>query len=232
MSSLSFSDLDDCSLAFPSPLVQSGGVGEGDFLKVCRCGQRMLKMRRNGGGWIIVCRGPLLVDPASGESDGNFSNSTSTKANNDQNVLVCLGDALSLPPPPFIFSYTLWMTPRYVSIPGRAMKESNRWLRVRCSDTEPTDKRSFKVLLRFPPAARQQGQPSDPRCIQTLPGQCNRPGQARTCFVRLGIGSENCTLCSWKAAKKTNVFFLQRLCRFFSLSFWPFLFWLAKFSYS
>lgn len=181
---------------FPLRLCKVCVCGGGDFLKVCRCGQRMLKMCRNGGGWIIVCRGPLLVnDPASGESDGNFSNSTSTKANNDQNVLVLLGDALSLPPP-FIFSCTLWMTPRYVSIPGRAMKESNRWLRVRCSGTEPSDKRSFKVPLRFPPAARQQGQPSDPRCIQTLPGQCNRPGQARTCFVRLGIGSENCTLCS------------------------------------
>lgn len=43
----------------PLRICQVGGRG-GHFLKVCRCGQRMLKMCRNGGGgWIILCRGPL-----------------------------------------------------------------------------------------------------------------------------------------------------------------------------
>lgn len=176
-------------------------------------------------------------NPASGESDWNFSNRTSTKANNDQNVLLCFWKMrfFFFSPLSFIFSCTLWMTPRYISVPGRAMKESDQWLQVRCSGTESSVKRSFKVALRFPSTPHfSRDSHLTPYCNQTLPGQCNRPEQAQSCFVRLGIGSENCKLCSWKAVKKTNVFFLQRLCSFwffFRFHFDLFLFWLAKFSY-
>lgn len=57
ISCFAFPDLDDRSLAFPlSTCAKVGwGVG-GGFQKVCLCGQRMLKMCRNGEGWIIVGR--------------------------------------------------------------------------------------------------------------------------------------------------------------------------------
>lgn len=74
--------------------------------------------------------------------------------------------------------------------PRRAMKESDQWLRVRCSGIEPGDKRSFKVALRFPSTPR--GQPSDPPAVSKTPSADGGTGQARTCFVRLGIRLENC----------------------------------------
>lgn len=116
----------------------------------------------------------------------------------------------------FISSCTLWMTSCYFSIPRRAVKESHRWLRVRCSGTESSDKRLFKVVLRFPSTPHVSG---DSHLTPQYPNaNWRRPGQAGCCFVRLGIGSENCKLWNrklWKAAKKSNVFFFARLMQMF-----------------
>lgn len=78
ISCFAFPDLDDRSLAFPLSTCAKVGGGWGGFQKACLCGQRMLKMCRNGEGWIIVGRlgGPLWYLPltvgegVSGESGG------------------------------------------------------------------------------------------------------------------------------------------------------------------
>lgn len=111
---------------FPSPLVPSWGgreEGEGGFWRYASVGKECWKCA--GAAEVGSCAGGptlalvatdgvfwLTVDPASGESDGTFSNSTSTKANNDQNVLLCFWKMHFLFPPPhfFNFSYALWMT--------------------------------------------------------------------------------------------------------------------------
>lgn len=141
---------------FPSPLVPSWGGAGGDFLKVCRCGQGMLKLCRDSGGWTIASWRPnwyLLPLMVFFRSHGRrlgfrwvrreFQQQHEHKGKQrSECTSLCLKDALFLFfLLTFIFSCTLWMTPRYVSIPEWAMKESDRWLRVRCSGTESSDKR-------------------------------------------------------------------------------------------
>lgn len=229
----------------PLVLVPSRGV---DFLKVCRCGQRMLKMCRNGGGWIIVCRGPLWyllpvmiffrsrstiqvqVSPLGISATVRAGKKTMIR------MYFCVFGRCMFYffPPSLSFSAApsgwplamsasldeLWK--RAISGSGSDVLAQNPVIKdhSRCRSDIPPRRKS--VLTAICP----------PHLIQRLPGQCNKPGQARSCFVRLGIASKYYKLFSWKAAKKTNVFFLQRLRRFFSLSFWPFLFWLAKCCYS
>lgn len=138
ISCFAFPDLDDRSLAFPlSTCAKVGwGVG-GGFEKVCLCGQRMLKMCRNGEGWIIVGRrgrgGAVWYLHSRWTSELQVSQT-----------------GLRMPPsPPVHFRLHTPGDPLYLGISGRAMKGSDRRLRVRRPGREPSDKRSPGLLLGF-----------------------------------------------------------------------------------
>lgn len=201
----------------------------GDFLKVCRCGQRMLKMCRNGGGWIIACRGPLwyvlpLMVLFTHTRQCSFRwvrrEFQQQHEHNSKQWSECtsvfLEDAV---PPPLYFQAAPSGWPLAMSAsPDELWKRAIGGSGSDVLAQNPAIKDHSRYRSDFPCTPHGSGDRHLTPTVSKHSLPCNRPGQAGSCFVRLGIGLENCKLCSWKAVKNTKVFFLQQLCRFFFTS--------------